>query len=136
MRFEFNPKFSIPTGINPRMAWIYCVDQGRHLPTAAHAAMASRYTPCVDAFRIPFEIFDSHRDQSTHGVDLLCRPRSTPTNRRACAAMASRATPCVDAFRTQSEIFDSHRDQSTHGVDLLCRSRSTPTNSRACRDGK
>ncbi|AWH33973.1 hypothetical protein C1930_14445 [Stenotrophomonas sp. SAU14A_NAIMI4_8] len=36
MRFEFHSKFSIPTEINPRMAWIYCVDQGRHLPTAAH----------------------------------------------------------------------------------------------------
>ncbi|AWH18177.1 hypothetical protein C1922_13135 [Stenotrophomonas sp. ZAC14D2_NAIMI4_7] len=35
MRFEFNSKFLIPTEIHPRMAWIYCVDQGRHLPTAA-----------------------------------------------------------------------------------------------------
>jgi len=29
---------------HPRMAWIYCVDQGRHLPTAApNAVPAARW---------------------------------------------------------------------------------------------
>ena len=35
MHFDSNSKYSIPMEIHPRMAWIYRVDQGRHLPTAA-----------------------------------------------------------------------------------------------------
>ncbi|MBB1214175.1 hypothetical protein EII43_29570, partial [Klebsiella pneumoniae] len=35
MRFDFNSKYLILIEIHPRMAWIYRVDQGRHLPTAA-----------------------------------------------------------------------------------------------------
>ncbi|QGM04124.1 hypothetical protein FEO88_03970 [Stenotrophomonas maltophilia] len=35
MHFDSNSKYSIPIVIHPRMAWIYRVDQGRHLPTAA-----------------------------------------------------------------------------------------------------
>ena len=34
MLFDSHSKYSIPMEIHPRMAWIYCVDQGRHLPTA------------------------------------------------------------------------------------------------------
>ncbi|QGL89870.1 hypothetical protein FEO91_16810 [Stenotrophomonas maltophilia] len=35
MLFDFNSKYSISMEIHPRMAWIYRVDQSRHLPTAA-----------------------------------------------------------------------------------------------------
>ncbi|TDB32917.1 hypothetical protein TEP_04185 [Stenotrophomonas sp. TEPEL] len=37
--FDALSKYSIPMEIHPRMAWIYCVDQGRHLPTAAPNAL-------------------------------------------------------------------------------------------------
>ncbi|RTQ90153.1 hypothetical protein EKL94_07850 [Stenotrophomonas maltophilia] len=33
--FRSDIEYSIPMQIHPRMAWIYRVDQGRHLPTAA-----------------------------------------------------------------------------------------------------
>ena len=53
-------------------------------------ATCSRSTTCVDALHSIVEIFDFNGDSSTHGVDLTCRPRSTPTNSRRNLSEAGR----------------------------------------------
>ncbi|CAM0124472.1 hypothetical protein SMJ63A_50268 [Stenotrophomonas geniculata] len=42
MNLHRNRIFRIELEKHPRMAWIYCVDQGRHLPTAVHAVPTDR----------------------------------------------------------------------------------------------
>ncbi len=42
MNLHRNRIFRIEIEKHPRMAWIYCVDQGRHLPTAVHAVPTDR----------------------------------------------------------------------------------------------
>ncbi len=99
MNLNRNRKFRSALAKQPRMAWIYRVEQGRHLPEQdavptdrgdCHRFPAtSRFTPCVDESQSESEVSKCVRKASTHGVDLLCRPRSTPTRAR-CGSERSR----------------------------------------------
>jgi hypothetical protein len=58
-------------------------------------AICSRSTPCVDESPSESNISNWNRKASTHGVDLPCRPRSTPTDsRRDLSAVGRCPTEC------------------------------------------
>jgi len=71
--------------VNPSMgAWPRHPCRGhpalRHRPTSDRFPRSDGSTPCVDESSSSSNISTVDGRASTHGVDLPCRPRSTPTN--------------------------------------------------------
>ncbi len=55
-------------------------EKRRSKAKAGGLAASRRAEPTLGCISIRYRIVDSVTDSSTHGVDLPCRPRSTPTN--------------------------------------------------------
>ena len=92
------------------------------------SAICSRSTPCVDESPSESNISNWNRKASTHGVDLSCRPRSTPTNSHRdlsevgrCRSAGCQPHGCgCQAYRDVLAA-SPHSDTAppTHGMPLL-----------------